>query len=122
MAPRRGVSDVTVLPFGRERKRMFYSFREGDLSLGREESNPSLEGCETPFTHHALSLVKVYIITKGTPAPFSSVSTARDLTGHDLWRLKFLTITIVCVGLIFWNTRLVFSVIFPANLLAYGAS
>jgi len=53
MAPRRGVSDVTVLPLRRETKRIFYSFREGDLDLGREESNPSLEGCETPFTHRA---------------------------------------------------------------------
>ena len=101
MAPRRGVSDVTVLPLGRERKRVFYSIKEGDLNLEREESNPSLEGCETPFTQRALSLVKLYINTKGTFAPFSSVSTARYLTGHDLWRLNFYPLLLCALVLLF---------------------
>jgi hypothetical protein len=54
MAPRRGVSDVTPLPPERERKTVSYSIQEGDINLEREESNPSLEGYETPFSHRAI--------------------------------------------------------------------
>lgn len=99
MAPRRGVSDVTPLPLERERKRVSYSIQEGDLNLEREESNPSLEGCETPFSHRAMWPAKLYITTKGTLAPFSSVSTARYLTGHDLWRLNFYPFQLRVMGL-----------------------